>query len=335
MENDNELHGNGNSVDFGARMYNPRLGRWFSTDELEGKYTSYSPYHAMYDNPISVIDGDGRENIVIVGNQGGTPSSDKVSWKNKFNVFGSQFNKTYRYGKNKRHFLEAGFKQAIEYKVSGTVNDEITTMIVFEGSYTKDELDHYRKKAEDVGVEFLVMTSASEIKSYVNESGGKNQRLPYIPGKRGDDLITDFTYIGHGSNSQFMVGHNFDGTTLKGSDFGPNAFHSSCNANLLGCGNGLDIHKYFTDNLVGGNVMGYNTTVWWGADGLGSYEPHHQEYVPYGVERYSSDRLTLALSARINTAVGSAGKGGLVGGSKFGSGPPNASIKALKKVRIK
>jgi RHS repeat-associated protein len=37
-EKDDEVVGAGNSYDFDARMYNPRLGRWMSVDPSASKY---------------------------------------------------------------------------------------------------------------------------------------------------------------------------------------------------------------------------------------------------------------------------------------------------------
>lgn len=62
-EKDDEIVGSGNSYDFGARIYNPRLGRWLSVDPLNAKQPFVSPYVGFNDNPIYFVDPDG--NVVI------------------------------------------------------------------------------------------------------------------------------------------------------------------------------------------------------------------------------------------------------------------------------
>ncbi|MGB0870933.1 MAG: RHS repeat domain-containing protein [Flavobacteriales bacterium] len=63
MENDDEIKGYGNSVDFGARMYDPRLGRWFAVDPLAGKFPDLSPYNYSINNPVYLTDPNGKEPI--------------------------------------------------------------------------------------------------------------------------------------------------------------------------------------------------------------------------------------------------------------------------------
>ena len=60
-EKDDEIKGEANSLDFGARIYDPRVGRWMSTDPLESKYPSMSSYCSFGNNPIYYINPDGRE----------------------------------------------------------------------------------------------------------------------------------------------------------------------------------------------------------------------------------------------------------------------------------
>ena len=62
-ENDNST-GEGN-LDFGARIMDVKLGRWLSVDPLEKKYTAFSPYNFAINNPIIVIDIDGRDIIIV------------------------------------------------------------------------------------------------------------------------------------------------------------------------------------------------------------------------------------------------------------------------------
>ena len=64
QEKDNEIKREGNNYDFGARMYDPSLGRWLSLDPLMTKYPALSPYIFCANNPIIFIDVDGKEFIL-------------------------------------------------------------------------------------------------------------------------------------------------------------------------------------------------------------------------------------------------------------------------------
>jgi|GEM_PF-2006077 len=66
MERDNQISGQGNNLDFGARIYDSRLGRWLSMDPLSVKYPALNPFNFVANMPIIAVDPDGRD-IVIVG----------------------------------------------------------------------------------------------------------------------------------------------------------------------------------------------------------------------------------------------------------------------------
>lgn len=73
-EMDDEIKGAGNSLDFGARIYDSRLGRWLSVDGAFKEYVSFSPYLAFANNPINFVDDDGNllrdkdGNLIVVKN---------------------------------------------------------------------------------------------------------------------------------------------------------------------------------------------------------------------------------------------------------------------------
>jgi RHS repeat-associated protein len=70
QEKDDEVKGEGNSYDFGARMYDSRIGRWFSTDPKEVLLPHFSTYAFSLNDPINVIDPDGEFPILINGKVG-------------------------------------------------------------------------------------------------------------------------------------------------------------------------------------------------------------------------------------------------------------------------
>jgi RHS repeat-associated protein len=65
-EKDDEVKGAGNSLDFGARIYDPRLGRWMSVDPLASRYAYISPYNGFANNPIIYVDHSGKDNVIYL-----------------------------------------------------------------------------------------------------------------------------------------------------------------------------------------------------------------------------------------------------------------------------
>ncbi len=65
QEMDNEIKGEGNSLNYKYRMHDPRVGRFFAVDPLAPKYPHYSPYSFSGNKVIHAAELEGLEEITI------------------------------------------------------------------------------------------------------------------------------------------------------------------------------------------------------------------------------------------------------------------------------
>ncbi|WP_374672840.1 RHS repeat domain-containing protein [Flavobacterium sp. NRK F10] len=66
QEKDDEIKGEGNSYDFGARMLDPRVGRWFARDPQSINFPFESNYVYVSNNPLIYKDPTGEAKILTL-----------------------------------------------------------------------------------------------------------------------------------------------------------------------------------------------------------------------------------------------------------------------------
>jgi RHS repeat-associated protein len=125
--------------DFGARNYDPQLGRWHNSDPLADKYYDYSPFQYVANNPLIFIDPNGKE------------IKPGTNWEGS--KWQSVFNNLEKSSKVFRKIIKPFTGKAIDYKLnnSGFKEDAFATTRISridKPEATADQFSIDKKKLE-------------------------------------------------------------------------------------------------------------------------------------------------------------------------------------------
>jgi RHS repeat-associated protein len=230
-EKDDEVKGEGLHLDYGFRIYDPRIGRFLSQDPLFKSYPWYTPYQFAGNKPVAFIDLDGLEeaNVQVIGKyRDGSvllrvTRSDKPSNSNKGK--GVSFN----YG-------EEGLNEL-------TVNDNLSTII---NKKPSESLNPLNKKINTDGYYDYGFQLSYDLIEYTNSK---------IIFTDQPTIISDISYANPETNDPTQVRGTSIGGGFVSADFGIKTNLTFQAKTSAAGGGGFDESgQYFIDNFVLPNI---------------------------------------------------------------------------------
>ncbi len=196
--------------DFGARMQDPQLGVWHSIDPKAEKYISGSPYIYASDNPIVMIDPNGKDAVIYdeKGKKVATFHNDKVTIEKGMEKSGAlaAFQKSVGYvdGKTNTYKDIFGSKSVVNFHVGN-----------FDGDGTSYAKDQNGNPLLNSGKDGKMSAQTVDInwdpdKALVTSNGGANSPAVNLLHEaiHGDHLITDFGATMNNLRDQLTNGYD-------------------------------------------------------------------------------------------------------------------------------
>jgi RHS repeat-associated protein len=201
MEKDDEVKGYGNSLDFGARIYDTRLGRWLSVDPKQAKYPSLSPYNFVANSPLILVDPDGEK--IIVGKQDQSRFMEDMG-----KVFGKGADKMFSFNDKNELVINSVVltdkdKQTVLQGLQIVVNQDDITRIVYVDQPGKAYHPETREYAGNV------LDRGGEMTGTIADRPSRNENTVYVYGEGNLDgglvqvIVTDPVFDSEGKITDF------------------------------------------------------------------------------------------------------------------------------------
>jgi RHS repeat-associated protein len=263
-ETDNEVYGEGNALDFGARTYDSRLGRWLSVDPLAAKYSDLSPYNFAGNCPILFIDIDGQKFVnpyrdkERVGKLEQNVATAQSVYNNLLN--NENGNVTREELKSAKNALNSALAELEQNNVDAQkVDDFINTLKVSNES----EYKYFETLRDGNGNEISIVVNVKNEQGPAKGKGYADGETPINP------VITNGVYGVAGNEIQMTIYQSTNTITQTPTNLMYQTF-----ANELG-----DIQYYFK------NVKDKDSEEFWGRTADGS-SPDYKD--PNGAGEYSN-----------------------------------------------
>jgi RHS repeat-associated protein len=132
---------------FGARYYDPEIGRWYVVDAFSEKAPSWTPYNYTFNNPYKYVDADGNFPFLFIGalalyavlSAPGPVNAPSPADVENGNLYKAQTNEEFA--------IEAGLKVAALLTIATATSDATSTPI--ENADDQPEQPALPDKAED------------------------------------------------------------------------------------------------------------------------------------------------------------------------------------------